>query len=130
MTAGKAWQHTALAAYCYGNGRKRVNGIRTQSNVITCFCARDAPCIHNLGFLCTKFNHVFRKATTLPQDILSVASGARGILDFSLPQHLEAQDTLQALRSLAELDSPIDLESFHREIDAIVMEFAERNPRL
>ena len=73
-------------------------------------------------------NNVFRMATTPPKDIMSVALCARGILDLALPQHLEAHDTLQALRYLAELDSPIGLKSFHREIDAIMMEFAPEEP--
>ena len=74
--------------------------------------------------------NVFRMATTLPQEVLSVALCARGILDLGLPHNLEAQDALQALRSLAGLDSPIDLESFHREIDAIMMEFAGEEAEL
>ena len=74
--------------------------------------------------------NVFRKATALPQDILSVALCARGILDLKLPQDLEAQDTLRVLRSLPEVDSPIDLDSFHGEIDAIRMEFAAEEPEV
>ena len=62
---------------------------------------------------------VFRKATSLPQEILIVASCARGVLDLGLPQGLEAQDLAQALRSFADHASPVDLELFRGEIDAI-----------
>ena len=68
--------------------------------------------------------NAFRKATTLPQDIQSVALCARNMLKLGIPQNIKAQAMIQALRSLPEVDAPIDLESFHREIDAIMMEFA------
>ena len=73
---------------------------------------------------------VFRMATSLPQDILSVALCARGVLDLGLPLTLEAQDTLHALRSLAELDSPIDLQSLRGEIDAIMLELTDEEPKV
>ena len=73
---------------------------------------------------------VFRMATSMPHYIFSAALCARGVLDLGLPQTLEAQDTLQAVRSLAELDSPIDLESLHREIDAIMLEIAAEEPEV
>ena len=40
-----------------------------------------------------------RMATMLPQDILSVALCARGILDLGLPQTFEPQDIIQVLGS-------------------------------
>ena len=73
---------------------------------------------------------VFRLATVLPQEVLSVALCARGILDLGLPQTLAAQDTLQALRSLGDLESPSELVSLHREIDAIMMEIAAEEPEI
>ena len=66
---------------------------------------------------------VFRMATTLPNEILSVALSARGVLEFGIPNNLDARASLEALRSLPALELPIDLQSFHREIDAIMMEF-------
>ena len=71
-----------------------------------------------------------RLATSLPQEALSVALCARDIIDPGLPQTLEAQETLQALRSLVELDAPIGLESLHREIDAIMMDIAAEEPEV
>ena len=43
---------------------------------------------------------VFRMATTLPNDILSVALSARGVLELGLPNNLDARASLQALPSL------------------------------
>ena len=49
------------------------------------------------------YKNVFRKATTLPQDILIVALCVRGIRDLKLTKDLKEQDTLRALRSLPEV---------------------------
>ena len=65
---------------------------------------------------------VFRMATTLSNDILSVALCAREVLDLGLPPTLDARACLAAVRSLPALEWPSDLESLHTEIDAITME--------
>ena len=62
-------------------------------------------------------------ATTLPNDILSVALSARGVLELGFPNNLDARASLHALRSLPAFEWPSDLQSFHTEIDAIRMEF-------
>ena len=76
------------------------------------------------GWLLKFFDQrVFRMATTLPNDILSVALSARGVLELGLPNNLDARASLHALRSLPAFEWPSDLQSFHTEIDATRMEF-------
>ena len=66
--------------------------------------------------------NVFRMATTLSNDILSVALCAREVLDLGLPPTLDARACLAAVRSLPALEWPSDLKNLHTEIDAIMME--------
>ena len=61
-------------------------------------------------------------ATTLSNDILSVALCAREVLDLGLPPTLDVRACLAAVRSLPVLEWPSDLENFATEIDAIMME--------
>ena len=67
--------------------------------------------------------NVFRMATTLRHEILSVALCSRGIQELGLPNNMDARVSLEALRSPPVLELLIYLHSFHIEIDAIMMEF-------
>ena len=64
---------------------------------------------------------VFRMATTLHNEILSVTLASHGLLELGLPNNLDARAALQAVRSLPPFELPSDLQSFHTEIDAIMM---------